>query len=237
MGAVDTLAKPRLTASPIASTRLRHALGNLLVAASFVVAGDSQREAFLSRPRRRDMDYRRGSDGRDVAGSYRAEGRAGRPSRISFHHLSGLSAALSAARRRRVERAVWRGVASVWNSSASCSRRYREYTWDAVSAFFPAIAGSCRRVRSRLVRHPIYAGWFLLTVGYLASYPSWMNCLITLATLPFMMWRIRLEEDLLEADPDYRKYRASGAVPSLARPLLDALKLVPHALVEVGSGP
>ena len=63
-----------------------------------------------------------------------------------------------------------------------------------------------------LVRHPIYAGWFILTVGYLASYPSWMNCLITLATLPFMMWRIRLEEDLLAADPDYRKY--SRLVPS-----------------------
>jgi protein-S-isoprenylcysteine O-methyltransferase Ste14 len=57
------------------------------------------------------------------------------------------------------------------------------------------------------VRHPIYAGWFLLTVGYLAAYPSWMNGLITLATLPFMMWRIQLEEDLLDADPDYRNYR------------------------------
>jgi protein-S-isoprenylcysteine O-methyltransferase Ste14 len=59
----------------------------------------------------------------------------------------------------------------------------------------------------RLVRHPIYAGWLLLTIGYLASYPSWMNCLITLATLPFMVWRMRLEEDLLEADPEYRAYR------------------------------
>ena len=57
------------------------------------------------------------------------------------------------------------------------------------------------------VRHPIYAGWFVLTVGYLASYPSWMNCLIAMATLPFMMWRIQLEEDLLSADADYRKYR------------------------------
>jgi protein-S-isoprenylcysteine O-methyltransferase Ste14 len=57
------------------------------------------------------------------------------------------------------------------------------------------------------VRHPIYVGWFLLTLGYLASYPSWMNSFITLATLPFMMWRIALEEGLLEADSDYRKYR------------------------------
>ena len=38
MGAVDTLAKPRLRASPLASARIRHALGNLLVAASFFMA-------------------------------------------------------------------------------------------------------------------------------------------------------------------------------------------------------
>jgi protein-S-isoprenylcysteine O-methyltransferase Ste14 len=63
----------------------------------------------------------------------------------------------------------------------------------------------------RLVRHPIYAGWFLLTVGYLASYPSWTSCLITLATIHFMMWRIQLEEDLLNDDPDYRRY--CGMVP------------------------
>ena len=59
----------------------------------------------------------------------------------------------------------------------------------------------------QFVRHPIYVGWFLLTLGYLASYPSWRNCLITLATLPFMMWRIQLEEGLLEADSEYREYR------------------------------
>jgi hypothetical protein len=34
-----------------------------------------------------------------------------------------------------------------------------------------------------------------------------MNCLITLATIPFMMWRINLEEDLLNADRDYQDYR------------------------------
>jgi protein-S-isoprenylcysteine O-methyltransferase Ste14 len=35
-----------------------------------------------------------------------------------------------------------------------------------------------------------------------------MNCVITLATLPFMMWRIELEEGLLKADSDYRKYQS-----------------------------
>ncbi len=57
-----------------------------------------------------------------------------------------------------------------------------------------------------LMRHPIYADWFLLTLGYLAAYPSWLNCFIVIATVPFMMWRILLEEELLINDPDYRGY-------------------------------
>jgi protein-S-isoprenylcysteine O-methyltransferase Ste14 len=60
----------------------------------------------------------------------------------------------------------------------------------------------------KLVRHPIYAGWFLLTVGYLLSYPSRANLFIMIATLPFMLWRISLEEELLVDDPEYREYEA-----------------------------
>jgi protein-S-isoprenylcysteine O-methyltransferase Ste14 len=60
----------------------------------------------------------------------------------------------------------------------------------------------------RFVRHPIYAGWFLLTAGYLLSYPSRANLFIMIATLPFMMWRISLEEELLVDDPEYREYEA-----------------------------
>ena len=58
----------------------------------------------------------------------------------------------------------------------------------------------------KFVRHPIYAGWFLLTAGYLLSYPSRANLFIMIATLPFMMWRISLEEELLVDDPEYREY-------------------------------
>ena len=39
MGAIATLEAPRQTASPIVSAKLRHRLGNLLVAASFLIAG------------------------------------------------------------------------------------------------------------------------------------------------------------------------------------------------------
>jgi protein-S-isoprenylcysteine O-methyltransferase Ste14 len=59
----------------------------------------------------------------------------------------------------------------------------------------------------RIIRHPIYAGWFFLTLGYLFSFPSWGNFMIIIATLPFMMWRIMLEEELLGDDPEYREYQ------------------------------
>ena len=46
MNRVDILAMPRATASPIVSARIRHALGNVLMAASFVVSGILNRELF-----------------------------------------------------------------------------------------------------------------------------------------------------------------------------------------------
>lgn len=58
----------------------------------------------------------------------------------------------------------------------------------------------------RIVRHPIYVGWFLLTVGYSLAYPSWINFLVAAAAAPFMIWRIFLEEELLLEDPEYREY-------------------------------
>ena len=58
----------------------------------------------------------------------------------------------------------------------------------------------------RIVRHPVYAGWFLLVIGYFLAYPSWINFLIVSAASPFMLWRILLEEQLLLEDPEYREY-------------------------------
>jgi protein-S-isoprenylcysteine O-methyltransferase Ste14 len=56
------------------------------------------------------------------------------------------------------------------------------------------------------VRHPIYLGWFILTAGYVMTYPNVLNALAVIGTLPFMMWRIILEEELLCEDPSYRAY-------------------------------
>ncbi len=59
-----------------------------------------------------------------------------------------------------------------------------------------------------IVRHPIYLGWTMLSLGFALAYPSARNIVLLVLTIPFMTWRIELEEDLLSADPEYRAYRA-----------------------------
>ena len=49
----------------------------------------------------------------------------------------------------------------------------------------------------RIERHPISAGWFLLTIGYFLAYPSWITSLIVSTAPELMLWRIFLEEQLL----------------------------------------
>jgi protein-S-isoprenylcysteine O-methyltransferase Ste14 len=70
----------------------------------------------------------------------------------------------------------------------------------------PANRGIVTNGPFRFVRHPIYVGWFVLTVGYVMAYPNVVNALAVIGTLPFMIWRIILEEELLGEDPAYRAY-------------------------------
>jgi protein-S-isoprenylcysteine O-methyltransferase Ste14 len=70
----------------------------------------------------------------------------------------------------------------------------------------PANRGIVSTGPFRIVRHPIYVGWFILSIGYLMAYPILVNGLMIIVTLPFMMWRITLEEELLTQDPAYRQY-------------------------------
>jgi protein-S-isoprenylcysteine O-methyltransferase Ste14 len=70
----------------------------------------------------------------------------------------------------------------------------------------PANRGIVSAGPFRLMRHPIYVGWFVLTLGLAFIYPKPSSFLVILATLPFMIWRIMQEEDLLRLDPEYRAY-------------------------------
>jgi protein-S-isoprenylcysteine O-methyltransferase Ste14 len=59
----------------------------------------------------------------------------------------------------------------------------------------------------RLVRHPIYFGWVILSIGYAMSYSSGRNVVLIVATLPFLVWRIDQEETHLSVDADYLRYK------------------------------
>jgi protein-S-isoprenylcysteine O-methyltransferase Ste14 len=72
----------------------------------------------------------------------------------------------------------------------------------------PAHRGIVTRGPFRLVRHPVYLGWLVLGAGFATYYPSRANAIIMLATLPLVIWRIILEEELLVRDPAYREYQS-----------------------------
>ena len=75
-------------------------------------------------------------------------------------------------------------------------------------ALLPANRGIVTAGPFRLVRHPIYAGWLILSIGYVMTYPTVRNGLLVLSTLPFILWRIEQEESLLADDLVFRSYRA-----------------------------
>ena len=70
----------------------------------------------------------------------------------------------------------------------------------------PANRGIVSKGPFRWVRHPIYFGWLILSIGYAMSYPNGRNIMLIVTTLPFMVWRIDQEEVHLSADPEYRRY-------------------------------
>jgi isoprenylcysteine carboxyl methyltransferase (ICMT) family protein YpbQ len=70
----------------------------------------------------------------------------------------------------------------------------------------PANRGIVSKGPFRWVRHPIYFGWLMLSIGYAMSYPNERNIMLIVATLPFMVWRIDQEEAHLSADREYRSY-------------------------------
>jgi protein-S-isoprenylcysteine O-methyltransferase Ste14 len=73
----------------------------------------------------------------------------------------------------------------------------------------------------RLVRHPIYLGLVLLTLGQALAFRSWLACLIVLVgIIPTFAWRGRAEETLLS--------RAFGERYALYR--RQTKMIIPHLL-------
>lgn len=70
----------------------------------------------------------------------------------------------------------------------------------------PANRGIVSTGPFRLVRHPIYSGWLVLTIGFLMAYPTVRNIGMLVLSMPFLIWRIALEEEHLVQDPEYLAY-------------------------------
>jgi protein-S-isoprenylcysteine O-methyltransferase Ste14 len=70
----------------------------------------------------------------------------------------------------------------------------------------PANRGIVTHGPFAMVRHPIYMGWLTMSAGYALSFPSVRNMLLVAVAVPFMMWRIEQEEQLLTDDPDFVAY-------------------------------
>jgi protein-S-isoprenylcysteine O-methyltransferase Ste14 len=60
----------------------------------------------------------------------------------------------------------------------------------------------------RFVRHPMYAGYLLLHIGFLLANPSWWNAAVYLICQTCQVGRILAEERLLGDDVKYRSFAA-----------------------------
>lgn len=67
-----------------------------------------------------------------------------------------------------------------------------------------------RRIKTsgmyRLVRHPMYASYFVLLTGYVVSHPGYWNLAVAGGTLACLVGRMRREERVLVEDEQYRTY-------------------------------
>ena len=59
-----------------------------------------------------------------------------------------------------------------------------------------------------LVRHPLYAAYFVTQLGYVLEAPTARNVVILLVVASCQLVRVHTEEQCLSADPAYRSYRA-----------------------------
>jgi protein-S-isoprenylcysteine O-methyltransferase Ste14 len=72
----------------------------------------------------------------------------------------------------------------------------------------PANRGVRTRGPYRFLRHPIYAGYTLIHIGFLLGFPSLPNALLYATLFAVEVVRLLREEAVLNRDPDYRAYAA-----------------------------
>jgi len=70
----------------------------------------------------------------------------------------------------------------------------------------------------RFVRHPMYAGYTIVHVGFLMAFPSLWNAVLYSTELSIQLARLLREERLLGQDPGYREY--ASRVPYRLLPMI-----------------
>ena len=71
----------------------------------------------------------------------------------------------------------------------------------------PANRGVVSSGLYRLVRHPIYMGYLVTHVGFIAANPTVWNVIMLASADVALMWRAVCEEQTLEKDASYRAYQ------------------------------
>jgi protein-S-isoprenylcysteine O-methyltransferase Ste14 len=70
----------------------------------------------------------------------------------------------------------------------------------------PANRGIVSTGLYRVVRHPIYLGYLITHVGFVAANPTIWNSVILVGADLALMWRAVCEEETLRQDPSYQEY-------------------------------
>jgi protein-S-isoprenylcysteine O-methyltransferase Ste14 len=78
-------------------------------------------------------------------------------------------------------------------------------------AIFPAVRGTVVRGPYRIVRHPAYAGEWLMVLACFLAQPTPATVALLLFAVPCLILRIQAEERLLVQEPAYQAYAAQVA--------------------------
>jgi protein-S-isoprenylcysteine O-methyltransferase Ste14 len=61
----------------------------------------------------------------------------------------------------------------------------------------------------RVLRHPAYAGMLLANIGFVSYFASPASIAALAVLVAAILWRIRVEEDVLVTSPEYREFASS----------------------------
>jgi protein-S-isoprenylcysteine O-methyltransferase Ste14 len=184
---------------------LGHAFANVLLAASFFVAAlpsANQRESGVA-----STVWIAGAIIMGFFSLVRAPAKSAMLTIPAFAASAGMLVVPCLMRPATPSTGLWAAAGIVFEVTGVAFSQSARICMGRRFGILPANRGIVSKGPFSIVRHPIYLGWLILTIGFALSYPSLSNVILIFASLPFMVWRIEMEEALLAADSDYRVYQ------------------------------